>query len=224
MDRPEQVIEPARRRHPEQALHRLVGLVEEAVRNPHRELDHVAGGGEKVAAVDHAVDPPLEHVDELVLGRMDVRRHEGAGRKRRVPGERLLVDLLRHVGLAEDIPHDPVDARARPGYSSAHRLHWSFSSRLAAIRRAVAARSRGIEPRSQRGRNDPVRHRRLRLAARADHSDRHQSRLHNLGIKVKIAAIGGGLPKWCCRISDPANSALPEKSAICRVHALGEHG
>jgi hypothetical protein len=37
----------------------------------------------------------------------------------------------------------------------------------------------------------------------ADHSDRHESRLHKLGIKVKIAAIGG-LPveKRRCRLSE----------------------
>ena len=52
VDRPEQVVELARRRHPEQAFHRLVGLVEDAVRDLLRQPDQVAGGADEVLAVD----------------------------------------------------------------------------------------------------------------------------------------------------------------------------
>src|SRR5207253_10888027 len=74
-------------------------------------------------AVDHEVEAALEHVDELILGGMDVRRHEGAGREAGVPGERSLANLLRHIGLAQDVPDDAVDAGIGPGNACGHRLH-----------------------------------------------------------------------------------------------------
>src|SRR5439155_560714 len=82
-------VERARGRYPEEALHGLVRLVEDAVGDPHRQPDQVAGAGHEILAVDQKVEPAFEHVDELLLGRMDVRRHERAGGKRRVPGERM---------------------------------------------------------------------------------------------------------------------------------------
>jgi hypothetical protein len=43
--------------------------------------------GQGVGAVDHQFELALEHINELLLRRMDMRRHEGARRKGRVPGE-----------------------------------------------------------------------------------------------------------------------------------------
>jgi hypothetical protein len=119
VDRPEQIVELARRRHPEKALHGLVGLVEDAVRHVHRQPDQIAGRGNELAPLEYQVEPAVEQVDELVLGRMNVRRHEGAGRKCRVPGKGIFGKLLRHVGLAENIPGNTVDTG--PRFSNAWR-------------------------------------------------------------------------------------------------------
>src|SRR5215213_9447402 len=110
VDRPEQIVELARRRHPEQALDRLLGLVEQTMRYVHRQADQIACGRDELAPVDDHVHASLEHVDVLVLGWMNVRRHEGAGRKRCVPGERVLAQRFRHIGLAEDVPDDTLEA------------------------------------------------------------------------------------------------------------------
>jgi 2-polyprenyl-6-methoxyphenol hydroxylase-like FAD-dependent oxidoreductase len=123
VDRPEQIIELAGRRDPEEAFHRLVALVENAVRNLHRQPDEIAGGSDELATVKHEVEPALEHVDELVLRRMDMRRHERAGRQRRVPGERVFRNLLRHVRLAENVPDNAVDTGAGLCDSSGHCSH-----------------------------------------------------------------------------------------------------
>ena len=47
-----------------------------------------AGGGaqaDEVAAIEEKLEPAFEHIDELVLRRMNMRRHESTGRKRRMP-------------------------------------------------------------------------------------------------------------------------------------------
>src|SRR5262249_61627314 len=85
--------------------------------------DHSARRGDDLFAVEEQIEPALEHVDELVLGGMDVGRHEGARREGRVPGERGFAYLLRHVSLAEDVPDDPVDAGAGLGDARGHSLH-----------------------------------------------------------------------------------------------------
>src|SRR5215212_12096738 len=71
VDRPEQVVELARRRYPEQALDRLLGLVEQTMRYVHRQADQVSRGGDEFAGVDHRVHTAFEHVDVFVLGRVD---------------------------------------------------------------------------------------------------------------------------------------------------------
>ena len=58
---------------------------------------------------------------EFILGRMNVRRDEGAGGEGRVPGKRIVAELLRHVGLAEDIPGNAVDADFGLGNASSLR-------------------------------------------------------------------------------------------------------
>src|SRR3974377_1360384 len=73
--------------------------------------------------IEQKIKPPFEHVDELILCRMNMRRHRGSWRKGRMPGERALADLLGHVGLAENIPADPVDAGTRLGDACSKRLH-----------------------------------------------------------------------------------------------------
>src|SRR5215469_17222122 len=128
MDRPEQIVELARRRYPEKTFHRLVRLVEDAMRQAHRHADQIAGRGNDVLAVEHEIETALEHVDELVLRRMDVRRHERAGRKSRVPGKRTLADSLRHVSLAKNIPGDAVETAAGFGDSRREILHLSSPS------------------------------------------------------------------------------------------------
>ena len=96
-------------------------VVEQAVRDAARQADQVAGRGVGRLAVEHQVEAALEHIDELVLRRMDVRRHEGAGRQQRVPGEAALGHLQRRVGLAEDVPDDTIHAAALLGDAGGHR-------------------------------------------------------------------------------------------------------
>ena len=72
------------------------------------------GRRNEIAAIDQKIETAFEHVNELVLGRMDVRRHERAGWQSRVPGKRIFTELLWHIGLAEDVPDDAVDARWWP--------------------------------------------------------------------------------------------------------------
>src|SRR5277367_684979 len=117
VDAPEEIVQTAGRRHPEQALHDPAGLVEDAVRQAHWQAHEIARIGLGAASVEHQLELTLEHVDEFVLRRMDMRRHERVGRKRRVPRERTLAHLLRHVGLPEDVPGDVVEAFARLGDS-----------------------------------------------------------------------------------------------------------
>ena len=115
----EELEQLAGRRHPEQALDRLVALVEEAVHDLHRQPDEVAGGGGRTPCRRGSGRTALQHVDELVLVGVDVRRHEGAGREQRVPGEGAFGQRLGHVGLAEDVPDRlsmPLPALVTPAF------------------------------------------------------------------------------------------------------------
>ncbi len=142
VDRPEQVVQLARGRDPEEAFHRLVGLVENAMGDVHGQPDEVAGAGREVLAVDQQVETALEDVDELVLRGMDMRRHEGARWECGVPGERILAQLLGYVNLAQDIPHDAVDTGVCLGHACRHRLHCA----RAPCAGLVALRCRAIQP------------------------------------------------------------------------------
>ena len=85
---------------------------------------------EIVAAVQEQVEPALQHVDELVLVRVDMRRDEGAIGKGRMPRERGVADLQRHIGLAENVPDDAVHAVSGLGHSCCHLGHGGKSSLL----------------------------------------------------------------------------------------------
>src|SRR5215475_9046270 len=54
---------------------------------------------------------------------MDVWRHEGARRKRRVPGKAVLGAVLGYIGLAEDVPGDALDALIGAGDTGDFVLH-----------------------------------------------------------------------------------------------------
>src|SRR3712207_6882170 len=47
-------------------------------------------------------------------------------RESRVPGEGMLGQALRHVGLAQDVPDDPVEPIVRPGDAGGLGPHLSF--------------------------------------------------------------------------------------------------
>ena len=94
VDAPEQVGELAGRRDPEQAFGHRVRLVEDAVRLALRQAHEVARRRGRLLPAQDEVEPALQDVEVLVLGRMDVRRDEGAGREGGVPGEGLAVRLL----------------------------------------------------------------------------------------------------------------------------------
>src|SRR3954463_10050085 len=99
VDAPEEVVEAAGRRDPEQAFRGRARLVEDAVRLAHGQAHEVARRRRGLLAVEPEIEPALEDVEVLVLRRMDVRWHEGFGREGRVPGEGALGQALRHVGL-----------------------------------------------------------------------------------------------------------------------------
>src|SRR5947209_3389889 len=63
VDGPEQVVELTRRRHPEEALHGLVGLVEDTVGKTHGQPDEVARSCHIFMPVQQQVETPLEHVN-----------------------------------------------------------------------------------------------------------------------------------------------------------------
>src|SRR5579872_5077485 len=79
VDRGEQIPQPARGRHPEQAGDVRGAVVEQPMRYTAREADQIAGRGIRRLTVQHQVEATLEDVDELILGGMDVWRHKGSG-------------------------------------------------------------------------------------------------------------------------------------------------
>src|SRR5579871_1710461 len=80
------------------------------MRLAHRQADGVARGREVLRAIEEEVEPAFENIEIFVLVGMDVRRHKGADRERRMPGETVLRAALRHVDLAEDVPGDALNA------------------------------------------------------------------------------------------------------------------
>src|ERR1700743_85703 len=94
----------------------------------HRQPDRIAGGGEFGGAIEHEVEPSLEDVEILVLGRMDVRRHESAGRTSRVPRGAVRAAGFRHIGLAEDVPANALDAFIGAGDAGDFVFHCYVSS------------------------------------------------------------------------------------------------
>src|ERR1041384_1490566 len=80
------------------------------MRFAHRQGGGVAPGCAKLTAPQEEGEPAPEDVEIFVLVGMDVRRHEGADREGRVPGEAVLGAALRHVDLAEDVPGDALNA------------------------------------------------------------------------------------------------------------------
>ena len=97
------------------------------MRDAARQANEIARLGEVRLPVEQDVETPFEHVDELILLRMDMRRHHRAGRHGSVPGKARLAKLLGHIGLAEDVPGDPVHPVARLGDPRRHRIHVSPS-------------------------------------------------------------------------------------------------
>src|ERR1700733_6705923 len=57
---------------------------------------------------------------------MDMRRHEGARRQRRMPGKGMVGTAFRHIGLAEDIPGNSLHALVGPGDAGDLVFHFLF--------------------------------------------------------------------------------------------------
>src|SRR5690242_13415291 len=106
------------------------------MRLAHRQADGVARGCEILSAIEEEVEPALEDVEIFVLVRMDVRRHEGADRERRVPGKAVLRSALRHIDLAEDVPGDALNALIGAGEAGDFGDH-EYSLPLLLTRRAI---------------------------------------------------------------------------------------
>ena len=75
----EQFIQLARRRDPEQGVHRLIANVLVAVRNPHGHACQATRGETVRIPVECQFHLAVDEVDELVLRWVNMRRHEGAG-------------------------------------------------------------------------------------------------------------------------------------------------
>jgi hypothetical protein len=75
----EQFIQLARRRDPEQGVHRLIANVLVAVRNPHGHARQATRGETVRIPVECQFHLAVDEVDELVLRWVNMRRHEGAG-------------------------------------------------------------------------------------------------------------------------------------------------
>ena len=75
----EQFIQLARRRDPEQGVHRLIANVLVAVRNPHGHARQATRGETVRIPVECQFHLAVDEVDELVLRWVNTRRHEGAG-------------------------------------------------------------------------------------------------------------------------------------------------
>src|SRR6516165_5471974 len=80
------------------------------MRLAHWKAHRVAGRCEFIGTIEHEIEPALQNVEIFILIGMDVRRHESARRKGRMPGEAVLAAILRHIGLAENIPGNALNA------------------------------------------------------------------------------------------------------------------
>ena len=104
----EQVGQLPGRTHPEQGSGVGLGAVVVGVREAARHQHRVAGARLLPLSVEVEREDPVEDVDVLVLGGVNVRRHAGAGRVEGLEGEAGLADGPRPVGVAEHVPHPPV--------------------------------------------------------------------------------------------------------------------
>src|SRR5258708_15116676 len=104
------------------------------MRLAHRQAHGVSRGRELVGAVEHELEPAFQDVEILILVGMNMRRHEGAGRKRRMPREAVFGASLRHIGLAENVPANSLNAfiRARDAGDLGFHVVVSFLSSLPA--------------------------------------------------------------------------------------------
>src|SRR6185437_12270082 len=100
------------------------------MRLAHRQPHRVAGGREIVGTIEKEVEAAFQDVEIFVLVRMDVRRHEGAGRKCRVPGKPVLGAAFRHISLTEDVPGNSLNAFIGPGDAGDFGDHWYHSPSL----------------------------------------------------------------------------------------------
>src|SRR6202040_3431852 len=73
------------------------------------------------------VELAFQHVEIFVLIGMDMRRHESAGRQRRMPRKAMVGAVLRHIGLAEDIPGNSLHALIGAGDAGDLAFHRLFS-------------------------------------------------------------------------------------------------
>src|ERR1700691_514721 len=76
----EQGAQSTSRSDPEQTSHVARSVVVEAVGLSPRQPDQITRAGMRFLIAEFKIESAFDHVDELVLGRMDVRRHERAGR------------------------------------------------------------------------------------------------------------------------------------------------
>src|SRR6266849_2713222 len=87
---PEQIVQLLGGRYPEQHFCGLVGFVEDAMGKAHPEAYQVARRRLGIGAGKHEIEFAFQHVEIFVLVGVDMRRHEGPGRQRRMPGEAMV--------------------------------------------------------------------------------------------------------------------------------------
>ena len=90
------------------------------MRNTPRHAHQIARLRLHLRLAELQVERPLEHIDELVLLRMDVQRHERPGRIQRLEAEAAFRGCLQIIAMPEHAPDDrilPPPARVIPAAS-----------------------------------------------------------------------------------------------------------
>lgn len=93
---------------PKQTADRARRVIKNTMRHLHRQSDQVAGTGARFVASYFYIKLPLEHVNEFILGWMDMWRDETAWRKQRMPSHGRVAVLFERVGLTEDVPNPSI--------------------------------------------------------------------------------------------------------------------
>ena len=115
-----QIVQPVEQRpelagggDPEQRAGRRIGVVVVGVRDAHRHPHQIPRPRLQPVLPELEIEDAFQHVDELVLLRMHVQRHEGPGRIEGLEAEAGGALGLQEVAVPEHVPGHPVLAFAR---------------------------------------------------------------------------------------------------------------
>ena len=88
--------------------------------NAHRQANQIAGLGGGGLTIQEKIKLPFQHADEFILIRVDMRRHEGAGREKRVESETAFAMRYGFVSLPKDGSDHSTLTRAGWGHTCCH--------------------------------------------------------------------------------------------------------